>query len=274
MTKLLLTSPAGYAQRLLKAFSECSDATQFHPVSCPMIETDVSIDSADSIRFFHQLDEYDYIAFSSRKSIEAFALGLQKEGIRIPASLRLCAIGKDNEMLRESLHTEPAFVSAEPSPMGIVRHLEQLSIDGMRIGVLAPQVIGMEEPPIVPDFINGLKAIGMQPSRINVYHTKSASKEVLSETARHITEKTYDGVVFTSGTEIKVFLQMVPSQLTIDEFVKDLTVICYGPYTARCAADYGLKVDFTSPAFGSFQQLVTEISHYYSNSSDSFVTKD
>lgn len=265
MHKLLLTSPAGYAKRLMKAFEECDTRAQFHPVSRPMIQTDVAIDTSVFHSFFHQLEAYDYLAFSSRKSIEAFALGLQQEGISIPTSLGLCAIGKDNELVRKSLDTEPVFFSSEPSPMGIVRQLENLSSHGKRIAVLAPQVLGMEEPPIVPDFLNGLQQIGMEVTRINAYQTKAATEEVLTSTCAEILQDTYHAVVFTSGTEIKVFLKMIPEDTTLETFLQHLRVICYGPYTARCAVDYGLRVDFTSPAFGSFQEFVSQLTNYYTN---------
>lgn len=264
MHKLLLTSPAGYAQRLTTAFKE-EDADQFFvPESIPMIRTTIATDDAAFVSFLHELATYDYIAFSSRKAIEAFAVGLQQEGIPLPATVRLCAIGKDNEMLREALHVEPAFIAAEPSPMGIVRHLESLSLTGApRIAVLAPQVIGMEEPSIVPDFIRGLAQIGMRPIRINAYHTQAAAREVLADTASKIMNNAYESVIFTSGTEIKVFLQMIPENVSLSAFFQHLTVICYGPYTARCASEYGVKVDFTSPSFGSFQELVKQVKIYY-----------
>lgn len=273
MINLLITSPSGYAQRLLKAFEDdekkqnflLGDSPCFHPVSQPMILTEVAIGTPQFRDFVHQLASYDYLAFSSRKSIEAFALGLQKEKVQLPATVRLCAIGKDNEMLREALQVEPAFVSNEPSPMGIVRHLatEVPDSKGKQIAVLAPQVVGMTEPPIVPDFIHGLEQIGMYPHRVNVYQTQAASRETLVATASQILHDDYDAVVFTSGTEIKVFLQMIPETMSVDAFLQHLTVICYGPYTARCAADYGVKVDFVSPAYGSFQELVSEIRKYY-----------
>ena len=264
MIHLLLTSPEGYARRLMKALADSPGTDRFRGVSRPMIQTDIHITSPDFRAFMHHLADFDYVAFSSRKAIEAFATALHEEQLTLPEGLQLCAIGKDNEMLREALHVEPAFVAEEPSPMGIVRHLETLSSAGLRIAVLAPEVIGMEEPPIVPDFVRGLAGIGMQPVRINAYRTQAASAEVLQDTARQIQQGAYDAVVFTSGTEIKVFLQMLPQGMDLSDFMQHLTVICYGPYTARCAAQYGLPVDFTSPAFGSFEELVGQIAKYYS----------
>ena len=121
----------------------------------------------------------------------------------------------------------------------------------------------MEELSVVPDFVKGLTAVGMESFRVNVYRAQAASVHVLEDTCRQILHQDYDAVVFTSGTEIKVFLQMIPAKMSKADFSKNVKVICYGPYTARCAADYGVKVDFTSPAFGSFQELVAQISIFY-----------
>ncbi len=259
--KILLTSPAGYADRLIKAFKNTDKDMCFYPVSKPFIRTDIHIESDTFTTFIQHLDDYDYIAFSSRKSIEAFAQGLQQKNIILPTQLGLCAIGKDNELLQERLHVNPTFISEEPSPMGIVHHLQHLPVKGKRIAVLAPEVIGMEEPPIVPDFIHALGEIGMQPVRITAYHTSAAPVQELHAIAEQIEQKEYDAIVFTSGAEIKVFQQLAP--LRIEDFTRKLTIICYGPYTASCAAQYGVKVDFTSPAFGSFQELVGQIHNFY-----------
>ena len=269
--RILLTSPAGYAGRLIKAFEELDGGTLFHPVSMPLIHTDVNIESDGFMSFINHLDDYDYIAFSSRKSIEAFALGLRQAGVTLPSRAGLCAIGMDNELLRGLLHAEPAFISAEPSPMGIVNHLHNLPVSGKRIAVLAPRVIGMEEPPIVPDFIHGLEQIGMLPERITAYETGAASESEQHVVARQIEQNEYDAVVFTSGTEIKVFRQMAESHTGV--VTENLKVICYGPYTARCAAEYGVKVDFTSPSFGSFQEFVAEICNFYNLSGTAGVVK-
>lgn len=261
---ILVTSPKGYAARLVKAFEESAQNAIFHPVSVPMIHTEVYTDSDDFQYLMRHLNEFDYLAFCSRKAIEAFTIGLNETGTSLPTSIKLCAIGKDNEFLVESLHTEPAFISTEPSPRGIINHLKGITESvGKRIGVLAPQVIGMEEPTIVPDFINGLKDIGMNPTRITAYQTKAADTALLEETIQQILTHQFDAVIFTSGTEIKVFLQMVPAGMSAAEFVKGLSILCYGPYTASCAISYGLKVDFTSKAFGSFQELVQQLSSYY-----------
>ena len=264
MKTLLLTSPAGYAQRLLKAFDERNKKDAFQLVSIPMIETTIYTDAPEFVNFIGQLHEFDYVAFSSRKAIDALADYIQAAHVSLPVSVRWCAIGKDNEWLVERLGIQPAFIAEEPSPQGIVRYLsQQEAIKGKRIAVLAPEVIGMEEPSIVPDFLCGLVEIGMLPSRITAYQTRAVRQEVLYSTAQQIQKMIYDAVVFTSGTEIKVFLQMIPEGVSVEEFTKKLTVICYGPYTARCAQQYGVNVDFISTSFDSFQGLVDQIYTYY-----------
>ena len=264
MKELLITSPAGYANRLQKAFSELEDPAAFHPVSYPMIQTEIYTDSADFQTFIQSLDQYDYVAFSSRKAIEAFASYIHEHAVALPSQLQCCAIGKDNELLTESLHIQPAFVADEPSPMGIVHTLQAMEgTKGRQIAVLAPEVIGMAEPHIVPDFIAALQQIGMCPSRITAYRTSAASQETLLTVRQLITQQQVRAVVFTSGTEISVFLRTLPEDLSLAEYLKDIAVICYGPYTASCAEKLGVKVDFVSPAFGSFQQLVQQIQQYY-----------
>ena len=278
MKKILLTSPKGYAQRLIWAFAEVTEQTDICPVSIPMIQTDILPDSEGMKEFLSQLSAYDYLAFSSRKAIESLAAAIQSTGITLPTCLQLCAIGKDNEGVREMLHREPAFISEEPSPAGIVKHLSTLpSIEGKRIGVLAPVVTGMREPDIVPNFLEGLNRIGMKTDRITAYQTKACATETLNRLRTEILNEDYHSVLFTSGTEIKVFLRMaaegcqtspsatmeeMPDTESIHHLLKHLQVHCYGPYTASVATQLGIAVDFVSPSFGSFQELVSELQKY------------
>ena len=224
MRNLLITSPAGYARRFLNAYAELGDQVQCKPVSVPMIETDIYTESADFKAFIQSLEKYDYVAFSSRKAIEAFATYIEQYHLTLPSHLNYCAIGKDNELLEIGLHVRPAFISREPSPKGIVSELALIeNISNKSIAVLAPQVIGMEEPNIVPDFIEGLLQIGMEVTRVTAYQTKAVSTEVLAATREKIQSGEISGVVFTSGTEIKVFLRMLPQDTSVNEFLKEIT---------------------------------------------------
>ena len=108
--RLLLTAPADYSSRLLKAFEETGGG-KFDSISRPMIHTDIDLDSFEFKSFLQRLPDFDYVAFSSRKAIEAFAAGLSREHLSLPETLRLCAIGKDNELIGELLHVPPAFVA-------------------------------------------------------------------------------------------------------------------------------------------------------------------
>ena len=262
MKRLLITSPQGYAERLLKAFGSGNRDGEFEVTSIPMIQTVIHT-SEEFVRFISKLTDYDYVAFSSRKAIEALAAYVEAQGIELTSQVKWCAIGKDNEALSTLLHVEPAFIAEEPSPMGIVHELAAIDgIAGRRIAVLAPKVVGMEEPHIVPDFIACLERIGMQVDRITAYHTLAASSHDLQHARCMMEQGQIDAIVFTSGTEIQMLLRTLPQGMDANTFLKDINIICYGPYTASCAQKLGLKVDFTSPRFGSFQQLVEEMIGY------------
>ena len=264
MKNLLITSPAGYAQRFLNAYAELGCGVQCKPISVPMIQTDIYTDSEDFRTFIRDWETFDYVAFSSRKAIEAFAEFVVQHGLVIPFQLKCCAIGKDNELLESALHVRPVFISREPSPKGIVNELAEINdIVGRKIAVLAPQVIGMEEPNVVPDFIQGLQDIGMDVARVTAYQTRAVSADILKKTKERILQGELSGIVFTSGTEIKVFLRMIPQDTSVDEFLQDITIICYGPYTAAYAKRLGIKVDYTSTSFGSFNDFVKKIEEFF-----------
>ena len=257
-----------------------------HPESVPMVETELYLEAPEFKRLMAHLEDWDYIAFASQRAIEAFAIALEERAMAQEAqasvygvsasevvrswrmnerirNIRFCAIGQDNDRMLQRLGIQPAFIAEEPSPIGIVHHLQhQPEVKGKRIAVLAPEVIGLGEPDIVSHFLETLSVIGMKAERITAYRTRVCSEERRTETQRKLMDGYYDGVLFTSGTEIQVFLKMVPEGMSTEVFLEGTQVLCYGPYTANVAEKLGVAVDFTSTRYGSFQELVKELEGY------------
>ncbi|MDR0962956.1 MAG: uroporphyrinogen-III synthase, partial [Mediterranea sp.] len=108
---LLVTAPEAYAARLMEALKSADHVggVSFRPLSVPLIETVIPKTNDAVAQLLERLDDVDYLAFSSRKAIESLALQLERNERVLPARVKCCAIGKDNEYLTERLGIAPAF---------------------------------------------------------------------------------------------------------------------------------------------------------------------
>ena len=258
---VLITAPAGYAER----FRDVFEADGLVPVSVPMIETVIPEKPACVDSLLMQIDAYDFVAFSSRKAIESFALALDRQAIDPAAfaSVGFCAIGKDAEYMQERLGLENAVQPDEPSPSGIAKALSrQPDIAGKRIAVLVPKVEKLKEPDVVPDFIRQLQDLELQVTRIDAYTTRPASPAALQTANQLIESGAVSCIAFTSSAEILVLLQNLQDRSRLDA----LTIACFGPYTAAFAEKQGLNVSIVARDFSSFSGFIHEIEQFYKSS--------
>ncbi len=252
--KVLFTTPEGYAQRLQDALDEVGVT----PVSLPLIETIIQENNPGLEAFITNPKDIDWIAFSSRKAIEAFAQ--HKERLKVPnevfKNIKFCAIGKDAEYMRSLLGIRPNIIPKEPSPAGIVEALKSLpDISGKRIIVLAPEVEGIKEPNVVPDFIDQLSNLGMEVQGIHVYTTRPTVISKKKEWLDAILNGEYDVIAFTSTAEVEAFLLLTAGhQIPLSQ-----TFACFGPYTASNARNMGLKIEIIASDFSSFKGFAKEI---------------
>lgn len=256
--KVLITSPQGYSERFKKEFS----SSHLIPVPIPMIETVIPDELPDMDKLFANLTRYDYIAFSSRKAIESFAVKMaQYPDIQKHLhKLKFCAIGKDAEYMYEKLHVSNAIHPEEASPIGIANKLaEQPGITKQSIAVLVPRVEKVKEPDVVPNFLARLQEIGLKVTRIHAYTTRPVADEKIKTAADLILSGKVNCVAFTSGTEIEGLLRGFPDK----QLPPNVAVACFGPYTAGYAKKIGIKVDLVAKNFSSFTGFIQAIKEYY-----------
>ncbi|KAI5320706.1 hypothetical protein L3X38_040414 [Prunus dulcis] len=133
---------------------------------------------------------------------------------------------------------------------------------------LLPVVVGLVEPPVVPDFLRDLEAKRWVPVRVNAYETRWAGPGCAKQVVERIEEGALDAMVFTSTAEVEGLLKSF-KEFGLDwEIAKKrcpkMLVAAHGPITAAGAHMLGVRVDLVSSQFDSFQGVVdalhTEIS--------------
>lgn len=245
--RVLFTTPYGYAQRMVTALEEIDVL----PVSLPLIET-VNPDNWSPIKMLiNHRDNYQWIAFSSRKAIEVFAQYLKDTNCAVDqfSHVQFCAIGKDAEHLYNLTGITPSVIPTEPSPVGIVDALSKINgIAGQKIAVLAPRVKNLTEPNVVPDFLHQLDSIGLEVTKIEAYITRTCAIPNKKTVIKEITQGSYDIIAFTSSAEAEAFLNLMKGK----KIPEDQVFACFGPYTAANAEKMGIKVSIVSDDFSSF----------------------
>lgn len=247
---VLFTAPRNYAGRLGQLLIERGA----RPVWMPTISIEPLADYSAFDEVIRERDKYDWIAFTSRNGIDAYLNRLEALGLRPAdvAGLKTAAIGNDARLL-EQAGLKPALVPPAPSPTGIVEELRRRGqISGVVI-VPAPDVVGMDEPAVVPDFIRGLEAIGLKTRRVPAYVTarETANLEVGT---RMLLAGEVDIVAFTSRGEIDSLLLHLGERR--DVLNSRAALACFGPITSAGARLRNLTVDIVAADYSRFEGFV------------------
>ncbi|WP_234488475.1 uroporphyrinogen-III synthase [Oxynema sp. CENA135] len=254
--RILVTAPRNYAIRFA---AEIARRGGF-PLLMPTIETRAlsCTDALDDA--LQHLPDFDWIAFTSRNSIEAVyermqALHIPLRHLDRPCS---CAIAKDAERLAE-FGLSVDLIPGESSPGGIVAELGKVAdIEGQNILVPVPEIVGFREPEVVPNFIAGLENLGLQVTRVNAYTTAVIDPACYQVELELLKSGKLDAIAFSSSAEIEALLTVVsPSDLN------PYAIACFGPYTAHHAKTCGLNVAIVARDYSSFVGFATEIAAHF-----------
>lgn len=281
---IAFTTPQNYAARL----SQLIQLKGWTPLWCPTVIVESTQQTISSIhRYLNYpanntnepksfLEEFSALAFTSRTGITAFseALSMNPTPPLTPNGdiLTVSALGKDAELLDQDFigkicgNPERIRILVPPiaTPSGLV---EALGLgQGRKVLCPVPLVIGLEEPPVVPKFLEDLSKRGWIPVRLNAYETRWAgAKCALDVVTKSEEECGFDAIVFTSTGEVEGLLK------SLKEFGLDwsmvrrrcprMVVAAHGPVTAAGAESLGVGIDVVSSNFGSFDGVVDALSH-------------
>ena len=254
---ILYTTPRNYAGRLGRYLIEHGARAIWMPtiVIEPMPDYSVFDD------VLRNADKYDWIAFTSRNGIEALldrmeALGLEKADLK---GLRFAAVGNDAKAL-EAAGITPDIVPPVSSPIGIVNELKRQGYTRGTVLVPAPDVVGMDEPEVVPDFIRDLEAIGLDTVKVPAYVTARAT-DGLELGTQLLLDGEVDVIAFTSRGEMESLLLHLGDKR--DVLDGDTAIACFGPITAGGAKLRNLRVDIVADDYSRFQGFVSAMEDYF-----------
>jgi uroporphyrinogen III methyltransferase/synthase len=206
-------------------------------------------------RAIDQLKSYDWIIFTSANGVSFFWQRMKERGkrIRLPSSLRVCAIGPATaHPLKEKkvpVHYIPEKFVAE----SILEGFEKMFIKGKRI-LLARAKKARD---ILP---KGLRKMGAEVDVVAVYRTvrpRGGSKKL----KKLLAEGKIDVIAFTSSSTVNHFAKLLKTE-DLKKLLKGVAIACIGPVTARTAKEWGLKVQ-VQPKQYTIPHLTRAIAEYY-----------
>jgi uroporphyrinogen-III synthase len=176
------------------------------------------------------------------------------------------ALGVDaEELVSAGVDPSAILIPESPTPQGIVTLLDSLipaeSRSNIRILCPVPKVVGLTEPPVVPDFLDSLDSLGLQSvDRLDAYVTKWTGLTLENEHAIRLLQTGKISVIAISSTAEVEGLQLLLLASSEDgttlDCLKSVKVAAHGPVTARGARALGLPVHAISEDSSSFAGMV------------------
>ncbi|CAN6218205.1 unnamed protein product [Urochloa humidicola] len=228
------------------------------------------------------LDPFAVLAFTSRSGISAFTRALPSSHHPLSNSgadasalpFIVAALGSDADLLDGAFLSRlcgdagrrvTVLVPDVATPAGLVEALGRGS--GRRVLCPVPEVVGLREPPVVPDFLAGLEAAGWVAVRAPAYATCWAGPGC-AEALVDPDAAAPDAVVFTSTAEVEGLLKGLDaagwSWARLRARWPGMVVAAHGPVTAAGARSLGVEVDVVSARFSSFHGVVDALASTFS----------
>jgi len=224
------------------------------------------------------LDPFAAIAFTSRSGISAFARALPTSHRPLSGSgasasalpFTVAALGSDANLLDRAFLSRlcgdagtrvAVLVPDVATPAGLVEALGPGS--GRRVLCPVPDVVGLREPPVVPDFLAGLEAAGWVAVRAPAYTTCWAGPGCAGPLV-DTDAAAPDAVVFTSTAEVEGLDAAGWNWARLRARWPGMVVAAHGPVTANGARRLGVEVDVVSARFSSFHGVVDALATVFS----------
>lgn len=240
--KVLFTSPRHYAGSLAGYLVERGA----RPVWMPTIAVYPVDDYGELDRALRNIGDYHWVGFTSLMGTQAFVNRLRQLGLDAGAlkQTRIAAFRPDASPLAQ-LGIKPDLVPEVSYPSEMIKAMASIGPKGSRVLVPVPEVRGVAEPFVIPEFIAGLERQGMVVHRVPVYWTV-ATDEGNQWAKAMLLNGEIDITILTSSTEIFSLLNLLDGNL---EAINRTTVAFMGDYTAKTGREAGINVDILPEAY-------------------------
>ena len=254
--RVLVTRPRDQAAEMVDRLSIMGAEA----IEAPMIRIAPPEDLSALRRAVDNVDEFDWIVFTSANAVEAFMSALL-DGTRDVRSLkgpRLCSVGTGTAERLARYGVKADLVPDEFRGEALVFAMTDTgSLDGCR--VLVPRAdIGRDV------IAEGLRGAGALVTDVVAYRTilEDAQQDDGPDVYRMLLDDAIDVVTFTSPSAVRNFASIYGKEQTVDLLARTV-VAAIGPVTSEAATQLGLTVS-VQPAVSTIAALVDAIAAHVS----------
>jgi uroporphyrinogen III methyltransferase/synthase len=224
-------------------------------IEFPTIEIVPPIHWEGADRAIDQLTSYDWIIFTSANGVNFFLqrLAERSERHRLPASLKVCAIGPGTANQLEKMRVPVQYIPEEFIAESVLEGFQKMFIKGKRV-LLARAKKARDVLP------RGLRKMGAEVDVVEVYRTirpRGGSRKL----KKLLEEGKIDVVTFTSSSTVNHFAELLRKE-DLKKLLKGMAVACIGPVTTGTAKERGLKVRI-QPKQYTIPDLTRAIAKYF-----------
>ncbi|HEU0073710.1 MAG TPA: uroporphyrinogen-III C-methyltransferase [Dehalococcoidia bacterium] len=197
---------------------------------------------------------YDWCLFTSTNTVDFVFEYLERSGsdARIFAGCKLAALGAATAAALASHGLRADLTASEFTSAGL---LEAMPIDIGGARVLLPRAEGGSE-----ELYGGLKVRGANVEELVLYDSAVPAAPD-AEVLQTIREGTIDAVTFASSSSVRNLRAMLGADFAR---LKETTIACIGPVTAKTAREAGLEVKI-EPSTHTIPALVEALKAYYAD---------
>ncbi|WP_157796546.1 uroporphyrinogen-III synthase [Bacillus sp. FJAT-45037] len=224
------------------------------PYEIPLLSFQVVQDDQYIQQAVDELEEYQWIVFTSANGVHFFMEALKKAGNKTMGHQQIAVVGQKTARVLKAFGYSADLLPNEFVAEDLVRVLgENVTIGGK---ILLPR--GNLGRIYLP---KTLTEQGFQVNDLTVYETvcpKEAKRQLQSflETGQRL-----DVVTFTSSSAVKHYVELI-SELACKDEVSASHIACIGPIAKKTAQEYDLEVDITAHTY-TIEGLVEAMSSHF-----------
>ncbi len=245
---VVVTRPENQADSVLHLLEEKGAV----PYSLPVIDTVPPDDWSPLDQSLKNLGHYFGLIFTSLNGVRFFMERLrhQEKDIRELKGVRVYAIGPKTATALEGFGIRADVVPDEYVAESLLQSLGRETVAGKRF-LLPRATVAREALP------EELSARGAEIDVVPAYQTVPKNK-VNEEFLGKLREGAINAITFTASSTVTHFLSWIEDK----RLLKNVTIACIGPITARTLEDHGFKVDVIAKEY-TVEGLVEALEVFY-----------
>ena len=221
----------------------------------PSIETRLHEDAEEFIKDLQDLNNFDFILFSSVNAVRFFIETLEKLNIPFPQNCKIGAVGDKTAAKLKEYNINTDVIPDNFTAEGMLDVLSETGVAGKKI--LLPQ--SAIARPVLKE---GLAKLGADVTVFPLYQTVIPDEEIYREAKIELHKLDSFLFLFTSPSTFDNFLK-IEEITNAPEYFRDHKIAVIGSITQAAIEKAGVSVDIIPDKF-TMENLVEKVLNYYS----------